>query len=343
MQLTKSDLQNKMAVCQRIASLVRAKLPIAGELAKPHRSMTASASALAESVDQEIQQGKSLVAALASESDPNSRILAACIEGGEKSGAIDHTLQSWTGIHIAGSRARKTFTVALLYPVLLIMTTLVSLSFVAWKLIPQYELTYATFEQALPGWLQAIVWLRNQFWLLTIGLAVLMLLPLLIWRFSSQRRAGNGLARDHAAQERIQWLTADLAATMLKAERPLNEIAPLITQAAGGDKQAVESAFANLQSQKGLAPVARETSTLLSALFSGVLSPKETVQNLQDVADHFAQSAEQYDAKQARWIPMFVAIVVGIITVASYTFLIYMPWIWLMREIVEDNGDAMVF
>ncbi|MEM8732693.1 MAG: type II secretion system F family protein [Planctomycetota bacterium] len=343
MQLTKSDLQNKMAVCQRIASLVRARLPIAGELAKPQSSMSSSANKLAASVDQDIQQGKSLVAALASDSDPHSRVLAACIEAGEKSNAVDQTLHSWTGIHIASSRARRTYIVALLYPTLLILTTLVSLSFVAWKLIPQYELTYSTFEQTLPGWLQAIVWLRNQFWLLTIGLAVLILSPLLLWYFSRRRRAANGFIRDRAEQERVQWLAADLAATMLKAERPLNEIAPLITRAAGGDQKAVENAFASLQAQRDLSPVAQETSTVLSALYSGVLSPKEALHHLNEVADHFTQSAERYDSKQARWIPMFVAIVVGVITVASYTFLIYLPWIWLMREIVEDNGDAMVF
>ena len=100
------QLSERLALCQQVARLARARLPISGELSKQMQSskkLRQSASAL----DEQLQSGKSLTQALVTDDSRDSRILAACIQAGEISGRLDRTLEAWTSMHMANSRSTR--------------------------------------------------------------------------------------------------------------------------------------------------------------------------------------------------------------------------------------------
>lgn len=330
-QLTLND---RLAVCQQIAKLVRARLPISGELSKAVEHASSRVASSATTIDRKVSQGQSLASAIAGDGSRDSTILAACITAGERSHALDRTLQIWSDMHIANSKAAKTMRVALLYPCLLILITLFALGFVIWHLIPEYRETYVLFDQEMPGWLEAIVWARERFGPLLILLLVLLAGPLAFWLWRRRGFRADGLPKDASRRLRIQALSSEIAAIMLNAKIPLNQIAETSSLASGGNQEMAQSAFAQLQQQRPISPMAPEASMILSSVHAGLMDSSDAVLNLNHVASHLRQSAEITASRNARWIPMLVALSVGFLIVSTYVSLIYLPWIWLLRQIV---------
>lgn len=327
-------LKDRLAVCQQIAKLVRARLPISGELSKAVEHASNRVASSATTIDRKISQGQSLASAIAGDGSRESMILAACITAGERSHALDRTLQIWSDMHIANTRTSKSMRVALLYPCLLILITLFALGFVIWHLIPEYRTTYVMFDQELPGWLEAIVWARESFGPLLILMLILLVGPLAFWLWRRRGLRPDGLPSELSRRMRLQALSSEIAAIMLSAKIPLNQIAETSSMASGGNQAMAESAFTQLQQQQPISPMAPEASMILTSVHAGLMDSAEAVLNLNHVATHLRQSAEITATRNARWIPMLVALSVGFLIVLTYVSLIYLPWIWLLRQIV---------
>ena len=117
------SLEHRLAVCQQIARLANANLPISGTLKQALAKSSKPAQELGAKIDQDVESGKAWSAALLEDPSPETHILAACIEAGELSERLGDSLQSWAGMHIANANARSSFRSALLYPTLLILVT----------------------------------------------------------------------------------------------------------------------------------------------------------------------------------------------------------------------------
>lgn len=338
MTTSELDLQQQLVVCQQIAKLVRARLPLAGELGQSSVQTSAKVRESLQTIDDRLASGQSLASAVASGDDPNSRVLAACIESGELSGSLDHSLESWAAMHIANHKASRAMRNALVYPLCLILVTLCSLSFVIWILIPQYRETYTLFDQQMPAWLSAIVWAREHIWLPIACMLLSASLPLIYWFWRRRRTDASGQPLEPSKQLRLQALASDAAARLLSAGVPLNRIAFLATRAGGAASRDAEQAFERLVRQATIVPIARESSMLLSSVHAGLLTPQDAAEKLRVVAGHLRDLAQQHATRQARWIPMLVAVTVGCLTILTYVFLIYLPWVWLMQKIVAPSG-----
>ncbi len=327
------NLAQQLALCQQIASLVRAKLPISGELSRATKQASRSISESAQSVDERITQGQSLADAIAGDPSRDSRILAACIESGEKAGQLDKALESWTEMHLANAKSSRELRTAMLYPTILIAVTLLSLGYVAWRLIPEYRNTYALFSQDLPDWLEAIVQVREHVGPFMGILLLLAVLPLAFWYWKRRRLDRHGIPCDAVRRMRLQALTTELASHMLEAGMPLTELTLLCSRAAGVPPSEAQAAFGLLGRQSPIPGLAKETSLLLATLHCGLLTPQQTTRQLAAVAASLRQNAGLMASRQAHWVPMLVALVVGVLTILTYVFLIYLPWILLLRQI----------
>jgi type II secretory pathway component PulF len=331
-------LAQQLAVCQQVARLVRAKLPISGELARLADDASHPMVASARAVDQRLTAGQSLAQALASDDSRNSRILAACIEIGEQSGHLDQALEYWTAMHLASSRCAKSLRAAMVYPTLLIAITLLSLGYVIWQVIPEYRATYALFSSDLPSWLELLVAFRDQLGLLMLGMLLIILAPIVVWR---QRRTGVdrfGLPRQPADRLRFQALATELAAMGISSQMPLKQLIELSVLASGGSRSAADESFELIQQQRRVPQLALETSLLFASLHAGIVSAQEAVHNLTCVAQHLRQHADLLAERTVRWLPMLVALSVGFLTVLAYVFLIYLPWILLLQRMLQTDS-----
>ncbi len=328
-------LAQQLALCQQVARLVRGKLPIAGELSRLIDQESGLSSAAARTVDEQLASGKPLAAVIAGDPSRSSRMLSACIEVGEQAGKLEQTLEAWTELHLACSRYSKSLRAALVYPALLIVVTLLSLGYIIWQLIPEYRATYAQFDADLPVWLEWLIGIREQLGFLLVGLLLVAVAPLVGWYWRRRSFDARGLPRDVPQRLRVQVLSAEVLKSGIDGGLPLTRLVPLSVQGSGGDAAAVDRALPLVQNQKLVPQWARESSMLISSLHAGLLSAEETSRHLSHVADTLRQQADDRAASSARWLPMLVALTIGGLTIVTYVFLIYLPWILLLMRIVE--------
>ncbi len=337
MTTTRLNVEQQVQLCQQVAKLVRAKLPLIGELTRSTQQMSPSISQPAASVETQIASGKSLSAALAGDKSRNSQILSACIDTGERAEALDRLLELWAEMHIANARSSKAMRTAMTYPMLLILVTLLSLGVVIWKIIPEYRATYVLFSQEMPVWLEAIVQVREYLGLLMLVLFALLLLPLGMWYWRRHTLDAQNIPQEPVRRQRLQALATDVAGYALVAQLPLTDIVSLATRAMAAHDEDREQAFQRLQRQQPLTPLPREASMILASLHSGLVEPKEAIEHLHGVAEHLRHSADVMATRQARWLPMMVSLVVGGVTILTYIFLVYLPWIALLTKMVETS------
>ncbi len=327
-------LSTQLALCKQVARLAHARLPIAGELSRQmHNSEQLRRSATA--LDEHLQSGKSLSDALAADNSRDSRILSACIQAGEVSGRLDRTLEAWTSMHVANSRSAKSLRAAMLYPLMLIGITVSSLGYVTYYLIPEYKKTYELFNRDIPLWMDLVSRVREHFWWLVIVLSILAITPLVVWAIRRRQFDAIGLPIDRAAKLRLQGLASELASHMIDSTTPLMKVVPLSVAATGADEKRSSTAFEKLQKREMIEPLGRESTLLLALLHTGVMDRNETSRNLAALGQHLQQRADQVAQRQVRWLPMMIALVVGLITILTYVFLIYLPWLLLLREIIH--------
>lgn len=332
---SRSELQTTVEVCQLVARLVKAKLPLSSQLARIANDTHPATAALAEDVEQRLAAGQSLTNALAADNAPQSRILAACIEAGERSGRLDEALQDWFGMHLANWKSNRALRAALLYPSALILIALISFALAIWHLVPQYEANFALFHQELPSWLRWVGWCREHFLVTVLVMVCGACTPPLVWLWTRRGLDPAGLPREPTRRNRQQALAIQIARRLLDAQVPLKTTSELAVQVAGGGPTACQNAFSALQNQQVARPLTVETSLILASLHAGTLTSSEACDHLLELSDHYLDVAEMTAGRHARWIPMLVALTVGLLTVTVYVGLVYLPWIWLMRMVVD--------
>lgn len=326
-------LQEQITVCQQVARLVHARLPLASHLSEHAQGYEAAGKKVAERVEAKISDGQSLSDAIAQDDSLESRVLAACIQAGEQSDSLDHTLKNWAAMHIENSRSSKAFATAMLYPMLLVVIVVLSIGFLIWQLVPEYKTTYLLYENELPAWLETLLAVRSNFAFVVIGMLLVTLVPPIMLWWRARGYQPSGLPRSQSAADRQQALGCDLAATLFERQLPLDLVARYSALACGASTDTAEQAFEKTRNQEEIEPLPVELSAVLSSVHGGALSALEASKALRDVAGHLRDSAHNHSVRRARWLPMLVALCVGLVTVLTYTFLIYLPWIWLMQEI----------
>ncbi|GAB5405881.1 MAG: hypothetical protein Aurels2KO_41120 [Aureliella sp.] len=335
------SLSEQISVCQQVSRLVRARLPIAGELSKSAASASTArgtSTNAAQAVDDKVSSGQSLAEAIAQDDSPDSRILAACIQSGEQSGTLDVVLKGWTAMHIDNAASRRSFLVAMLYPILLVVIAVLALGFLVWHLVPEYVATFLMFENQLPWWLEAVQWVRSQTaWLILLMLAIALAGPVFLC-LSGRGRSANGIPRDKSAAIRQQALGCDLAALLLNKQMPLEQVTRYSALACGASQQSAEAALELTRQQETAEPMPIELCAVLSSVHAGAITPDAASRTLHEVADHLRDSAQARATRRARWLPMLVALSVGFVTLVTYTLIVYVPWLWVMQKIGEPEN-----
>jgi Type II secretion system (T2SS), protein F len=335
----KLSLQQQLMLCQQIALLTRTNLPLEHQLSQIAGQSKGNLAEAARHVGARLESGVPLVDSLVSDGDSSAnRTLAACIQAGQSSNQLDQSLERWTSMHLSNSRSTKRFTSAMVYPFLLIVIMFVSIGLSAWTLIPEIRDTYLLFNQGLPGWLKLIVQLRENFYVVLIVMALLTLVPLAIWSYRRRGLDNSGIPKSLEKRLRLQALATRLASLQLSASRPLSEIVPLCLSAVGAEKKRSEHSFQDLQARRPLDPLPAETSMLLGALHGGMVERDRAVELLNTISDQLDYRAELKSLRDARWIPMLIAIIVFLVTMAAYATLVYLPWIQLMYKIGHQES-----
>lgn len=221
----------------------------------------------------------------------------------------------------------------MVYPMVLIVIMFISISLTAWNLIPEIQATYALFQHETPNWLLMLATLREHFFWLILAMCLATLLPIAVWFWRRGSVDSTGLPRLPEKRLRLQSLASRLASIQIAGSLPLSEVVPRCLTAMGVDQTKSTQAFEDLQARRTLEPLPVETSMLLGSLHGGIIDRDRAIELLDVVSDQFEYQAEVAGGRDARWLPALVAVIVFVVTVATYGLLVYLPWIQLMHRI----------
>ncbi len=327
-------LQQQVALCQQIARITQAKLPLADQLDAMVELSGPEIAQASQQVRQSLLEGKSLTDALVKDDSPDSRILSACLSVGQSSNCLDKTLEHWTSMHIANRRSCLALRAAMLYPSALILIALIAVGWTAWSLIPEIEKTYQQFEIQEPIWLSWIFATRQHFGWLIAGMILLMAAPLLYWQWRRSRTDQHGVPRSSAKRFRLQALASRLASLQVAADQPLSEALPLCAAALGTPREESQKAFQELRLHRPLGAMPVETTMVLASLHCGIITSDQAVVHCDQIGQFLDQQAELLDQQECRWLPVLVALVVAALTLIVYGLLVYLPWVALLTKVV---------
>lgn len=322
------SLEQQLELSRELARTVRSRLPLEAALTELSLEGRGSMRQAAELVGRRLAAGQSLSAALAAGCSRSTRMLAATIDIGQLTNRLDATLESWSTFHINVSRGRRRLLVAMLYPVLMILVACASLSYTTWQLVPHYDEAFTLLGNQAPGWFQLVLSAKQFIWLGN-ALVIMTVLMAAIWWW--QRRSGfdaHGAPRDPSERSYLHAHTARLAAVAVGSGRPVGELRTTLLLASGGTDGHQPAVWNH-------AIVGRETAIALETLDLRAVSMEQCVQLLQSLANETERRADMQSERLARWLPMFISILVGMFVAAAYVGLIYLPWITLFEQLVR--------
>jgi hypothetical protein len=342
-------IDQQLQLAREIARLTRARLPlqqalveIAGKQAWKRKGSLAHAAQL---LGERLAQGQSLTDSLAPGQKASTRMLASVIEIGQAANQLPAALESWTRYHIDYRHSRQRLQTALVYPALLIVVTVVSLVFTAWKLIPHYDQAFTSLAERRPDWLAAVQSVHANLGLFSIVFVAVVCLPPTVWWLRRRSLDRYGVPRDPSGRYYLHAHAARLARSAVATGRSVKDFLDCLLQGCGQrltspkktgtDSGAHHHIQNDIQSQASFALLGRETALTLASLDARIISPQQCHELLTLIAEQTDRRAEAQAESDARWLPMLVALTVGVGIAIAYVGLIYLPWVTLFYEIAS--------
>lgn len=332
----KISLQQQITLCRHIAKLVQAKLPLLDHIAQFTDETRSDISQAGQRLHDKLAQGMSLTDSLIDDNSTDSRILKACLRVGQSCNCLDLALESWTALHISNHRFKKSLLTAMIYPVALVAISLISVGWTAWHLVPEIQSAYLQYNSQPPVWLRWIFVAREYFHWTSVVLVLAVTAPLAYWFHSRQRLDPFGVPENRSKRLRLQSLATQLAGWQIAADRPLSETLPLCLTAMGTSEDRSQTGFEDLRMHRPVAAMPIETTMVLASLHCGIIDQSQAVDHCQKISQRLSEQAELQDQQECRWLPIYVALVVGAVTLCSYCLLVYLPWIRLMTQVADS-------
>lgn len=199
--------QYVMMFCRQLAVMVKAGLPVSECLRLlSQQEPAAGGRHLAEDLLRQVQEGRALSAALQEHGDVFPPLVVHFVRIGEVSGNLDAILEQ-LAVHLELSyKAREKLITLLIYPVILLVVTLLSLLFLLQFVLPVFSGLFISLQAELPWPTRLLLWLYE--WLQAYGgLAAALWAALAISAWQAYKREACRLWVDRCLLH-LPWLGA---------------------------------------------------------------------------------------------------------------------------------------
>ena len=344
-RLTLDDLS---ALCDEIAALMRAGVPLETALGQRAGDLPLRLSWVAGDLSARLSAGQSLEEALRSDANAFPPIFTALVAAGARTGRMPEALAGLTATARALADLRQSVMAAMAYPMTVALVAYGALAFLATALIPSLARILTDFQLAPPSWMNLASWLGRQesIWWYVPPLA-LAAFAFWWWYRSAQGEilAGRGawtvlwLRPARQMLRDARWSAfSDLMALMVEHDVPLGE-ALRLASAAGGDKRlvAADNALAAEIERGGVAADAAVQLEGLPPLVRIALSAPQwrtpLAANLRAVAEHYRRGASERAYWLRTFLPGILTLALGGTTVAVVVAMVVWPWmrmVWFL-------------
>jgi type IV pilus assembly protein PilC len=324
---------------QELATLLKAGMPLVQSLDILKRRVTHPLfRSVLDDVYERVRAGTSLSEAFESHGSLFPGVYTASLLAGEKSGNLEQVLRRYVAyVKVVATVKRKTIS-ALVYPAILLVLSLVVVSIIVFKVVPEFNAFYDQFDEELPTSTQIIVavssFARSYAWLLlgTVALAAAMFWmwlkePVQRERFDRwilQLPGIGPIARKFATSQAARTL-----ATLLGGGIPLVNAIDVAARSIKNRYIAHELQVAAQQVREGRAlAAAMNDSGAFADVAVKMVEVGESTGALQEMLNSLADFYdEEIDTNLARFITLvepLLLVVMGII-IAGLLLALYMP------------------
>jgi len=312
----------RIELCAHIVPLLRSGLPIQGGLKALAADLPASLSRIASSIHSQLDSGQPLADVLGSGARPESLSLSATIAAGEMSGDLATAIERWASIHTARAQASKRFRYKLVYPIFLILISVLAIGYSMHILIPQYRSNLASLHVKIPAWFLPIELVHQNLIVWGVVVAVLCVSPILYLAWRRGTLDQQGWPRDPAYRTRLQAHATLIAEELIRGQVPLEHVELLAVRSLGvqpGSILHMESA----------------SRSILDLLRQGKLDSEKAGEMLRDTGRYLLDRSDLQIESQGRWIVYSVSIAVAIAVGLSYLLVVYLPWLYLLDQLKQ--------
>ncbi len=206
---------------QELATLLKAGMPLVQSLDILRDRLTNSLfKSVLDDVHDKVRAGTALSDAFAAHGDLFPGVYTASLMAGEKSGSLETVLRRYVAyMKIIGTVRRRTLA-ALVYPAVLVVLSLIVVSIIVLRVVPEFADFYASFGKDLPFITRAIVgisaFIRAYILLIVAGIAIIVA-SVVTWlkRPEQRRRFDRWVLRMPAVGWTVKkFVTSQLARTL---------------------------------------------------------------------------------------------------------------------------------
>lgn len=348
--LPKISLADLVALNDEIAALARAGVPLDLGLSSFGRDVPGRLGKVTQTISQRMQQGESLPQILSSADSGIPATYAAVVSAGIRAGRLPSALEGVAHALRRGLQLRRSLTVSLIYPLVVLTLTLGLLVFWMTKIAPVLVASFSDWN-TIASWygpLSQTLFETSAIWgrvLLPVALLYVLFLWYRLGRAAKgpirRRRFSPGFVgrfrRMRIAGEK--GLLAEFLAVLLEHGTPLDEALRVAGQAVG---------YAPLRDgAEQLADRVRrgETPTTDIADFPPIVScllvatrPGQRVEALRRVARSYHDEALRHSQALATTVPLLFTVVVAGGCLAFYALVTLIPWLFMLHRIATVAG-----
>ena len=324
---------------QELATLLKAGMPLVQSLDILRRRVTNPLfKSVLDDVYERVRAGSSLSEAFEAHGTLFPGVYTASLLAGEKSGNLEQVIRRYVAyVKVVANVKRKTIS-ALVYPAILLALSLVVVSIIVLRVVPEFGAFYQQFDKELPLSTRIIVWVSETartYFLMIIGTVVAIAVMFWIWiREPAQRErfdrwvlklpALGQIARKFSTSQAARTL-----ATLLGGGIPLVNAIDVSARSIKNRYIARELQVAGQQVREGRAlSMAMNDSGAFTDVAIKMVEVGESTGALQEMLNSLADFYdEEIDTNLARFITLVeptLLVVMGII-IAGLLLSLYMP------------------
>lgn len=324
---------------QELATLLRAGMPLVQSLDILRRRVANPIfKGILDDVYERVRAGSALSEAFEAHGQLFPGVYTASLLAGEKSGSLEQVLRRYvTYVKIVSSVRRKTIS-ALVYPAILLLLSLVVVTIIVVRVVPEFGAFYNQFGHELPWSTRLIVTISDvvtHYILVILGVAVALALTAWWWiKLPGQRRRFDRLilrvpALGPIAQKFSTSQAARTLATLLGGGIPLVNALEVSARALSNQYMAGEFQTAAQQVREGRAlALAMQTSGAFPDVAIKMVEVGESTGALQEMlnslADFYDEEIETNLGRFVTLVEPILLVIMGIV-IAGLLLALYLP------------------
>lgn len=344
-----ATLEELGLLCDEIAALSRAGVPLEGGLAGLASDLPGRIGRFAAEVAEQLKSGKNLPDAIAATGTVLPAYFRAAIEAGLRSGRLSAALEGVAGSLRRLADLRRGVGAALVYPLVVVLLAYATLVFLAVYILPMFLRANDTFNVEGPWFVSALVRLgTTPHWVLLPP--ILLMLGATLWWWATGRAVTDesnwtrfalhlwpGLRR--VQRDSRTAVEAEVLALLIESDVPLADAIELAGDAAGDPRTRAADAkvAAALRRGENLSTASAEAGDAAPVLRWMLLGDRR--ETIVSALRHAAAGYQRRAAGRAElvrlWFPFAVTLFIGGGTVLAVGLALFLPFTNLMQGLAQ--------